>query len=273
MVNVFRAFLIACLLGGASVSRAAGPALANQEGLVTLPGDLPKIANPSPGFRYDPNLTQQKFHICVPPGYDGRKPFGVLAFINAGDEAGLPPGWKGVLAQQRLLSIAPQNVGNARDVSMRAGTTVVAIAKMMELYKVDPQRVYVAGFSGGAKVACVVAYHHPDLVRGVLPICGFIHPRLRPEFGPRDKELLQKARDEVGFALITGPKDPNHASMLDAFGKILEPEDYRATVFDVPGMGHELPGAPTIRAAVVWLDRAAAKPAALPAASGADPPD
>jgi predicted esterase len=273
MVNVFRPFLIACLLGGASVSTAAGPALANQEGLVTLPGDLPEIANPSPGFKYDPNLTLEQFYVCVPPGAGGRKPFGVLAFINAGDEMGLPPGWKGVLAHQRLLYIAPQNVGNTRDVSIRAGTTVVAIAKMMELYKVDPKRVYVAGFSGGAKVACVVAYHHPDLVRGVLPICGFFHPRLRPEFGPQDKELLQKAREEVGFALITGPKDPNHANMLDACDKILEPEEYRATIFDVPGMGHEIPAAPTIRAAIAWLERGAAKPAVPPTVSGTDPPN
>jgi hypothetical protein len=61
--------------------------------------------------------------------------------------------------------------------------------------------------------------------------------------------------------------------MLDACDKILEPEEYRATIFDVPGMGHEIPAAPTIRAAIAWLERGAAKPAVPPTVSGTDPPN
>jgi predicted esterase len=213
---------------------------------------------------------QENFYISVPPGYNGRKPFGVLAFINAGDQMGLPPGWNGVLAHHKLLYIAPQNVGNTRDVSIRIGSTLAAISKMMESYNVDPKRVYVTGFSGGAKVACVIAYHHPELVRGVLPICGFVHPKLRPEFGPSDSSLMQKAKAEVGFALITGPNDPNHANMLSAYKKILEPEEYLAKFFDVPGMGHQIASAPTIGAAITWLERSTAKPDALPTAPDID---
>lgn len=49
---------------------------------------------------------------------------------------------------------------------------MLGIAKMMELCKIAPRRVYVTGLSGGARVACATAFAHPNLISGVLPMCG-----------------------------------------------------------------------------------------------------
>ena len=226
------------------------PARANQQGLFTLPGELPKDLPKGSLFKYELKLEQEKFYLFVPPGYRGREPYGLMAFINADDRMEVPRDWKGVLARHKLLYVAPQNVGNNQAVSRRALLTVVAVRKMMELYNVDPKRVYLTGFSGGAKVACLVALAQPELIRGVLPICGFIFPSLQE----KDRPVLEKAKSQVGIALITGPKDPNHGSIWSGYNDRLVPGKYRAKVFDVPGMGHQIARGQTLHAALNWLE-------------------
>jgi predicted esterase len=228
----------------------APPARANQEGLFALPGELPKDLPTGSLFKYDVKLEQEKFYLFVPPGYRGREPYGLMAFINADDYMEVPRDWKGVLGRHKLLYVAPQNVGNHQEVSRRALLAVVAIRKMMELYKVDPKRVYLAGFSGGAKVVCLVALVQPELVRGALPICGFIFPSLKE----KDRLVLEKAKSQVGIALITGPKDPNHGSIWSGYNDRLVPGKYRAKVFDVPGMGHQIARGQTLNAALGWIE-------------------
>jgi phospholipase/carboxylesterase len=41
------------------------------------------------------------------------------------------------------------------------------------LYNVDPDRLYLMGFSQGAAVACALALRRPELVRGVAGLVGF----------------------------------------------------------------------------------------------------
>ena len=243
------------------------PARGGQEGLFTLRGELPKDLPSGPLFDYELKLEQEQFYLFVPPNYRGRQAFGLIAFVNAADQMSVPPDWKKVLAARKLLYIAPQNVGNNQPVPRRAIATVVAIRKMMELHKVDPQRVYVTGHSGGAKVACLVAFAQPDLIQGVLPMCGFLFPQA----GQQDKERLEKVKSQIGFALITGSKDFNHQFIVADYNEKLVSAKYRATLFDVPGMGHQIAPGQTLNAALNWLESRDAPPAANKRAKTAKP--
>ena len=244
----------------------------DKEGLWNLPGELPQIPDRVPQATYDFDLTKEKFYLCVPPNYRGTEPFGLVVFLHAGDEMNVPPDWKPVLVKRKLLYIAPQNIGNAQPINRRIGMAVVAIRKMMELYKVDPKRVYVAGFSGGARMACATALLHPDLVTGVFPICGAEFPDAVPKvkatrddpYGvfPCDPKLVEKAKKNVAFVLITGPKDFRYGNMLDIYNGGFLPQKYRAKFFDVPGMGHQLAPGQVIDRAVDWLDAEHRKSAA-----------
>src|SRR5208282_4778992 len=72
---------------------------------------------------------------------------------------------------------------------------LLAAQNIMHRYTVNPDRVYVAGFSGGSRVAMRLALGYPDLFRGALLNAGSdpigdalapIHPRiLFSAFRPR----------------------------------------------------------------------------------------
>jgi predicted esterase len=240
----------ACLTISSGVAASEPPpAQAGQEGIFLLPGALPQDLPHGPMFDHDLKWHEEKFYLFIPPNYRGREPFGLIAFIHAGDQMGVPKDWKNVLARNKLLYVAPQGVGNNQPVPRRALLAVAAISKMMELYEVDPRRVFVTGHSGGAKVACLVAFTQPELISGALPICGVAFP---PD-GDADKELLKKAKSQVGFALITGSKDFSHDSIA-AYYNDLAAEKFRVKLFDVPNMPHQIARGPTLNAALNWLE-------------------
>jgi predicted esterase len=236
------------------------PVRPGQEGLFTLPGPLPDNLPTDPAFRYDVHLDQEKFYVFVPSNYRGREPFGLIAFVNAADRMSLPPDWKGMLKARKMLFIAPQDVGNGQPVSRRLLLGIIALRKMTESYQIDPKRIYISGFSGGAKVACALAYTQPDLIRGALPICAAFLPS---DVVVDGEPLLKKVKSQVGFAIITGPKDFNHQG-LGVIHDRLAAEKYRVKLFDAPGMGHQLARATTLTAALNWLEGRDMKPAAKP---------
>jgi predicted esterase len=225
------------------------PVPPGREGLVALPGDLPSEQPTNPDFREDVKLDQERFYLFVPPNYRGNERFGLVAFVNAGDQMNLPAEWRRTLADRKLLYIAPQGVGNRHPVSRRVSIALVAIRKMIELYDVDPARIFVAGHSGGAKVACALATTEPDLVRGVVANCAVVPPSDVID----DEDSLKKVKSQVGFAIVTGPKDFNHESIV-AIHDQLTADGYRVKLFDVAGMAHQLPRAGTLAAALDWLD-------------------
>ncbi len=233
------------------------PALAGQEGLFALPGELPDDLPEGPMFDYELKWSRERFYLYVPPNYRGRERFGLIAFLHAGDEMNVPNDWKKVLTRHKLLYVAPQKVGNEQPTPRRALVTVAAIHKMMELYKVDPQRVYITGLSGGAMTASLVAFAQPDLIHGALPMCGFLFP---PDENT-NKESLEKVKAQVRFALITGSKDFNE-QFITHFYNQLESEKYQAKLFDVPGMGHKIAPGQTINDALKWIDDRNGKPKA-----------
>lgn len=256
--------------GNATVDAQEPLARAGEEGLFALPGELPDKQSTDPSFRYEIKLDQEKFYLFVPPNYRGNERFGLLVFIHAGDQMNVPADWKKTLTNRKLLFIAPQNVGNRQPVARRVSASLVAIHKMMELYDVDPERIYVAGHSGGAKVAGALASTEVDLVRGALLNCAVI----LPSDAVTDEAALKKVKSQVRFAMITGPKDFNHEAIVSIHDQLAE-ENYRVKLFDVPGMGHQLARAPAFAAAIAWLDEGD-KPAdedkrAKPAASKKTP--
>jgi hypothetical protein len=67
--------------------------------------------------------------------------------------------------------------------------------------------------------------------------------------------LVEKAKANVGFALITGPNDFRHGNILDIYNGGYAAQKYRAQVFDVPGMGHQVAPARVLDFALDWLER------------------
>ena len=150
----------------------------------------PCAERPECQLRFDPNV--ERFFVHVPEEYSGETTYGLIVFSDAdSDSRQLPEGWQAVLDQRKLLYIAPQSAGNDQYSNRRLGLAVLGALEMMKHYRIDPNRVYAAGFSGGARMAGLLGFypgrclprHHPELRRRLLQGCahagGNLHGRHR----------------------------------------------------------------------------------------------
>jgi phospholipase/carboxylesterase len=69
------------------------------------------------------------------------------------------------------------------------------VNEAIALYEVDPQRVLVMGFSQGAALSYAFSLAHPELLRGVIALAGFLP---RPSTAP----LRSPAWDALPYYLI-----------------------------------------------------------------------
>jgi pimeloyl-ACP methyl ester carboxylesterase len=121
----------------------------------------------------------------------------------------------------------------------------------------EPLRVWVGGFSGGAKAASLAAAVHPYAFAGALLVggAGYWRPLavpedsrvLAPECAPPPYQVPQR------FALVVGEAD-EWRNPVRAIAKALDEDGYHAATFEARGLGHELPVKGVLELALTHLD-------------------
>lgn len=131
------------------------------------------------GYYPDPNtlLPTYTYDIYIPPSYDGTEPYGLVTFINSGNNGSLFTQWQSVLDEKKLIYIAGDNIGNSINVNIRMGVAMAAVYRLKEVLNIDSTRIYTSGNSGGARMASVLAYTYPEWFFGSMPNCGSSYPR------------------------------------------------------------------------------------------------
>lgn len=207
-------------------------------------------------------VAKETFEILVPKGYHAKDPHGLFIWIPAGDSATLPKEWEAVLAREKLIFISARKSGNSRSIFDRMRMAVDANHNLRQFYAVDGRRVYVAGFSGGGRVASMLGVCWGEMFSGALCFMGAnFYTDVTGEDGKvyslnylPDDEVLALAKKYCRYALITGEKDFNLANTR-AVAKAFEKEGFaRAQLFEAPGTGHALPSAEWLEKALAWLD-------------------
>jgi len=207
---------------------------------------------------------KESYELVVPPAAFSGQPHGLLVWINSGPSGSLPnPEWKKVLSAHRLVWAGPNRVGNDREVALRVGLALDAVSAINQRFTLDRERVYVSGFSGGAKSAFRALLYYPDVFRGALLASGaeYFRPlpvHSRPQGGtwparygiPSDLALA-KCRP---VALTTGPNDFNFGQISDVVSGMLEDRFARVQIFSWQDLGHAPPPADALDRALTWLD-------------------
>lgn len=115
------------------------------------------------------NPQNETWVLYIPPQYDGTKAYGVLVCISPGDDASLPYGWRGALDSHKIIYIAAGRSGNEQPVyDRRVPLALTGYSYVLDHYRVDKNRVYVGGFSGGGVVASHIASAFVDIFSGGL---------------------------------------------------------------------------------------------------------
>lgn len=111
--------------------------------------------------------AKERWQVYVPEDYDGSTPYGVLVWVAPWDVLGIPSGWQSILKAHHLIYVAAGNSGNDQSVPMRrVPLALTGLVNITARYKTDPDRIYIAGFSGGGVVASVIAAAYADVFSG-----------------------------------------------------------------------------------------------------------
>lgn len=188
------------------------------------------------------------WEVVVAGSYQPEQPAGLLVYVSPSNSGKLPRGWKNLLDEHNLIWVAANTSGNQVAVARRMGYAVFAPALIGERYAVDESRVFLAGFSGGARVAGLLAAQYPSLFRGAIYIGGAETWR---EETPADN--LERMRTNR-FVFLVGSEDANRAvaravqSGYEAAGI----QNNRAII--MRRTGHVLPEARDMHKALVYID-------------------
>jgi predicted esterase len=196
--------------------------------------------------------TKQQYELYVPPRKDRKKALPLVLFVSPGAE---PAGWKqlGKLCQARgFLFASPRGAGNDCPSRKRVRIVLDVLDDVRRNYPTDPDRTYLAGFSGGGRIACAVAFALPELFGGAMPVCAAGELREEPW-------LRRRVIDRLSVALLTGATDFNRGEVERFRGPLLQEVGGRARVWVQPGLGHGIPNAKVLGEALTWLDEGAPK--------------
>jgi poly(3-hydroxybutyrate) depolymerase len=135
---------------------------------------------------------------------------------------------------------------------------LLAAVNIMRRYPVDPERVYIGGFSGGSRVALRIVLGYPDVFHGALLEAGS-DPIGNADIPLPPVDLLRRLQDATRLVYVTGGRDAVRLDQDVASRKSLQ----GWCVFDtatqtMPWMGHELADAPAFSRALDALDQHAA---------------
>jgi hypothetical protein len=216
------------------------------------------------------DLDREALWARLPARYSPRTLPGLLVWIDAGPEGRPPAAYAQLFDELNLVCIAPDNAGNARVVSERFQLALDAVATAQARWPIDPRRVYVAGISGGGKVASMLAICLPDVFTGAVPVVGFagykgvqIGRGGAASVGRPSPALIALLRTRR-LAPITGARDFNRDEIA-ALAQAHSGDGLQIKVIDDPMMRHEMAPPDRFAEALRWVDEPAQ--AALDAAA------
>ncbi len=217
--------------------------------------DAVRKADPA-GGRYD--LAKETFEVYVPAGYrapsgsqagsSSASPWGLVVWVSPGSSGGPDdPGVEASLDRRHLLWVGANSASNVRPAWDRVDLALDAAANMARLYDLDPERIYVAGYSGGGRLASEIAMLYPEVFRGEISWFGCNYFRDVPipdrpgthwsaDF-PEPPEL-DRLRSASRFVLVTGEVDFNRLQ-TGAYYRAMEKDGFRhVTYLRIPGASH-----------------------------------
>lgn len=157
------------------------------------------------------NLAGERFATYVPvrPHAPGQR-YSLLVFVPPWPDARVPSQWITALDQHNMILVTAAGSGNdANAMDRREPLALLAARNVMAQYAVDPQRVYVGGFSGGSRVALRLALGYPDVFRGALLNAGS-DPIGSAELPLPPAELFLKFQDSTRLVYVSGERDDAH---------------------------------------------------------------
>ncbi len=200
------------------------------------------------GGVYD--LREESFELFVPESYDSDEPHGLLVWISPTPYGGFRnPEFERVLAEHRMIWIGAHDSGNRRRGWYRVGLALDAVHNAKRLYSIDRRRVYVAGYSGGGRIASSLAMLYPVAFTGGFFLYGCDYFEQLPvphrpgsfwpaRFARPSGMALDQLKAEARFVLLTGDADFNRSQTRQIYKRMRASGFAHLTYLQIPGADH-----------------------------------
>jgi poly(3-hydroxybutyrate) depolymerase len=195
----------------------------------------------------DYDSTKQRYQLFVPKNYKKETTWPLVLFVSAGDNPGGWPAWRKVCEEQGVLFCAPYGAGNGCPFGQRCRIVLDALDDVRTTYNIDPNRTYVTGFSGGARMACTIGFSLPEYFGGIVPIGG-TNPL------PKLSYLKHRIHDRLAVAHVAGDTDMNRKEHEEFMHPWWQGIGITSKVWIVPKTGHALPPAELTVQIYQWLE-------------------
>jgi prolyl oligopeptidase family protein len=187
------------------------------------------------------------WEIYVPANYRPDRPAGLMVYISPTPSGEIPRSWKSVMDHRNMIWIAARHSGNRALVSRRVVYAIVAPTLAGKRYKIDRERIYLSGLSGGGKMASMVAIDHAQLFKGAVYNCGVNFWDKHP---PRRFELVKQNH----YVFITGTLDQALEPTRKAYKQYRKAGVENSKLMVIRDMTHRNPSSFDFDEALQYLD-------------------
>jgi predicted esterase len=207
-------------------------------------------------------ITNESFRVIIPESYSTNGSWGLLVWISPSDDPMIPADWRTELVKHQLLFVSASRSGNERHPLDRFRLALDATCNLCRRCKVDRRRIYIGGFSGGARIASMLGVAYADIFTGTLCVCGVnfytdiaaLHGQYYPATFTPDLGVLLLGKRSGRFVLLTGEQDENRENTQRVSASGFKREGFRNVLYlEVPGMGHSMPAATVFSTALDYL--------------------
>jgi pimeloyl-ACP methyl ester carboxylesterase len=215
-----------------------------------------RLARSAVALRDQPiDLAHERFTVYV-PSHPPTQGYGLLVFIPPWESAVLPRGWAAILDRRGVIFVSAAKSGNEANIlDRREPLALLAAHNIMQRFHVNPERIYIGGFSGGSRVALRLALGFPDLFRGAFLNAGS-DPIGDAQAPLPPAELFSRFQEMTRIVYITGQNDAINVDKDAASRQSM----LEWCVFDwyaerSPWTGHEVAGSTVLDRALDKLDK------------------
>jgi hypothetical protein len=228
------------------------------------------------------DLSREGFRVIAPESLSTN--WGLFVWISPGHDAYIPRDWEPVFAEHQLVFAAPYQSGNNRELADRFRLALDAVFNLSRQYGIDRKRIFVGGFSGGGRMASMLAIAYADIFAGAFCVCGVnfcqevtftseegsaipgsglgagqVRPsptvRFPASFRP-PQPMQDLAKRNARLFLLTGSTDENRLNTKALYEAGFKRVGFRHLQYrDIPGFGHAIPKAAELEKALSFLSQ------------------
>jgi predicted esterase len=172
---------------------------------------------------------------------------GVLVYVSPTSSGAPDPAWLQVFEDKNLIWVAAEGFGNTEPSAQRVLAAVMGLAKVQQKYQTDSGRIYIAGLSGGGRIASQAATRFPRMFSGALYIAGV-------DFWTETEKPLLDFIAQNRYVFFTGSQDYNQREIRKVYKKYKRAGVNEILLMDLEDYGHHNPNAEQLATALEFLD-------------------